>query len=218
MKLGYLTLQTRDSGRFGGELISLIEKGGQPGLQAANVYEEIADGGGSSAYGSDWLTYRSHHLTGSSLHCDHRRTPRYEEEKPIDGEHDSYGDKARLRAAPSTIAREHGTLAEWALVRLGNQHLLERLNFVKDDAGAAHDAGKWVIGNTDRHLCFGREADIHAEQECATAGENYALVHDVCNELWWSLFDGVADSVDYFNDRRFKGFTYLWCSNFNRAR
>jgi hypothetical protein len=95
------------------------------------------------------------------LNRKHWRAAREEEEESVQGKYGTDCDKASLRIALSTIAGEHGSLAQWALVGLGDEHLLERLNLFQDDAGAAYNAGQRIIGNADRHLRFGCKAHIH---------------------------------------------------------
>ena len=132
-------------------LPTLLKQGGEPGLQATNVYEEVAHRCDASPNGGDRLTNRTSHLPRSTLYGEYRLAARKQEEDPVDGKYDADGDKASLRIALSTIAGEHGSLAQWALVGLGDEHLLERLNLFQNDAGATHNAGERIIRNTNWH-------------------------------------------------------------------
>src|SRR5439155_24787785 len=78
----------------------------------------------------------------------------------------------------------------------------EALQVLQDLAASAHHAGERIVGHVHGHLRRLGDARVEAAQQCATAREVDALVHDVSDELWRRLPDGLLDRVDDLLDRR----------------
>src|SRR6478735_4482100 len=83
----------------------------------------------------------------------------------------------------------------------GEQDALQRLELLQRLTRADGDAAERVLRGDDRHAGLVAEPGLEAVEQCATAGEDDALLHDVGGQLGRRLVEGHLDRIADRGDR-----------------
>jgi hypothetical protein len=107
------------------------------------------------------------------------------------GDHETHGENRDLPALAGA-RRGHGP----ASVLVGvNEDLVEVLGSLEDAAGATHDTGERIVGDTDREVRHLAHQEIEAAQQRTASGEEDAAIHDVRRQLGRRLLERFAQRV-----------------------
>src|SRR5262245_37811464 len=118
-----------------------------------------------------------------------------------------YAMSLAMASPPLTRSRTVGSPLVDVLVAL--ERVLELVEVLDDEPGAAGDAGQRVLGDPDGHVDLLADGAVDAADERAAAGHGDAALGEVGRELGRRLFERLLDGVDDGVERLLHGLADL---------